>query len=120
MPRYYCDYCDAYLTHDSPVVRKQHNSGYKHKANVKAYYSQFEEAEHAALIERQIADYHNRMGMPPARFMGPPQPGMPPPRGGPGPMPYPPRPGMGPPPPYGQRRDRRVMLARRSLLPVVP
>ncbi|MCO5591762.1 hypothetical protein L7F22_045754 [Adiantum nelumboides] len=32
MPRYYCDYCDTYLTHDSPSVRKQHNAGYKHKA----------------------------------------------------------------------------------------
>ena len=68
MTRYYCDYCDTYLTHDSvrhteicfgkmtdsiehkltavidpvhyptdkpavvqPVVRKQHNDGYKHK-----------------------------------------------------------------------------------------
>lgn len=25
MPRYYCDYCDVFLTHDSPSVRKQHN-----------------------------------------------------------------------------------------------
>lgn len=31
MPRYYCDYCDTYLTHDSASVRKQHNAGYKHK-----------------------------------------------------------------------------------------
>lgn len=38
MVRYYCDYCDAFLTHDSPAVRKQHNTGYKHKSNVKAYY----------------------------------------------------------------------------------
>ena len=30
--------CDAFLTHDSPAVRKQHNSGYKHKSNVKSYY----------------------------------------------------------------------------------
>lgn len=34
------DYCDSFLTHDSPAVRKQHNSGYKHKSNVKAYYLQ--------------------------------------------------------------------------------
>ena len=39
MPRYYCDYCDAYLTHDSASVRKQHNIGFKHKANVRAYYA---------------------------------------------------------------------------------
>ena len=31
MPRYYCDYCDAHLTHDSNSVRKQHNAGFKHK-----------------------------------------------------------------------------------------
>ena len=34
MPRYYCDYCDAFLTHDSPSVRKQHNMGRKHRDNV--------------------------------------------------------------------------------------
>lgn len=34
------DYCDSFLTHDSPAVRKQHNTGYKHKSNVKAYYLQ--------------------------------------------------------------------------------
>ena len=28
------------MTHDSPAVRKQHNTGYKHKSNVKAYYLQ--------------------------------------------------------------------------------
>ena len=33
MPRYYCDYCDAYLTHDSRSVRKQHCSGFKHKVS---------------------------------------------------------------------------------------
>ncbi|ABO94751.1 predicted protein [Ostreococcus lucimarinus CCE9901] len=41
MARYYCDYCNAHLTHDSATVRKQHNSGFKHKANVRAYYAQF-------------------------------------------------------------------------------
>ena len=56
MARYYCgtrlfaflsnlkctqDYCDAFLTHDSATVRKQHNSGFKHKANVRNFYTQF-------------------------------------------------------------------------------
>ena len=41
MPRYYCEYCDAYLTHDSATVRRQHISGFKHKANVRNYYLQF-------------------------------------------------------------------------------
>lgn len=27
MPRYYCDYCDSYLTHDSMAGRKQHMRG---------------------------------------------------------------------------------------------
>ncbi|KFM22810.1 U1 small nuclear ribonucleoprotein C [Auxenochlorella protothecoides] len=54
MPRYYCDYCDAYLTHDSPVVGKQHNSGYKHKANVKSYFTQFEETMQQRQLEAQI------------------------------------------------------------------
>ena len=41
MPRYYCEYCDAYLTHDSATVRRQHISGFKHKANGRNYYLQF-------------------------------------------------------------------------------
>ena len=35
MPKYYCDYCDCYLVSSSIAVRKQHNNGAKHKANVK-------------------------------------------------------------------------------------
>ena len=35
MPKFYCDYCDMNLTHDSPSVRKTHCSGLKHKENVK-------------------------------------------------------------------------------------
>eukprot|EP00884_Botryococcus_braunii_P018499 jgi/Botrbrau1/5332/Bobra.0346s0006.1 len=57
MPRYYCDYCDTYLTHDSPVVRKQHNTGYKHKANVRNYYMQFEEAQTQSLIDNKIMEF---------------------------------------------------------------
>lgn len=119
MTRYYCDYCDTYLTHDSPVVRKQHNSGYKHKANVRNYYMQFEESQTQSLIDSKIMEFaqHARPptmpGMPPAMPLGvgmgggPPQgmQGMPPPgMGGPppgmgGPPPgFRPPPGMAPPP----------------------
>ncbi|KAF7089650.1 hypothetical protein CFC21_092573 [Triticum aestivum] len=49
MPRYYCDYCDTYLTHDSPSVRKQHNAGYKHK--------QFEEQQTQSLIDQRIKEH---------------------------------------------------------------
>ena len=37
MPRYYCDYCDMYLTHDSAVGRRQHNYGWKHRENYKLF-----------------------------------------------------------------------------------
>ncbi|KAG9457546.1 hypothetical protein H6P81_002054 [Aristolochia fimbriata] len=57
MPRYYCDYCDTYLTHDSPSVRKQHNAGYKHKANVRSYYQQFEEQQTQSLIDQKIKEH---------------------------------------------------------------
>lgn len=30
MPKFYCEYCDIYLTHSSPVGRRQHNHGRKH------------------------------------------------------------------------------------------
>ncbi|KAI4314019.1 hypothetical protein L6164_026962 [Bauhinia variegata] len=57
MPRYYCDYCDTYLTHDSPSVRKQHNAGYKHKGNVRQYYQQFEEQQTQSLIDQRIKEH---------------------------------------------------------------
>ncbi|KAM7463023.1 hypothetical protein LguiA_031144 [Lonicera macranthoides] len=57
MPRYYCDYCDTYLTHDSPSVRKQHNAGYKHKANVREYYQSFEQQQTQILIDQKIKEH---------------------------------------------------------------
>ncbi|KNA22901.1 hypothetical protein SOVF_029220 [Spinacia oleracea] len=62
MPRYYCDYCDTYLTHDSPSVRKQHNAGYKHKANVRIYYQQFEEQQTQSLIDQRIKEHLSGQG----------------------------------------------------------
>ncbi|XP_059656882.1 U1 small nuclear ribonucleoprotein C-like isoform X2 [Cornus florida] len=62
MPRYYCDYCDTYLTHDSPSVRKQHNSGYKHKANVRTYYQQFEEQQSQSLLDQRIKEHLGQTG----------------------------------------------------------
>jgi len=40
MPKYYCDYCDTFLTHDSASVRKSHIEGVRHQAAVRAYYAQ--------------------------------------------------------------------------------
>ncbi|KAI9015420.1 u1 small nuclear ribonucleoprotein-like protein C [Hyaloraphidium curvatum] len=39
MPRYYCDYCDIFMTHDSAPARKAHNGGWKHRQFVQEYYS---------------------------------------------------------------------------------
>ena len=69
MPRYFCDYCDAFLTHDSPAVRKQHNTGYKHKSNVKSYYMQLDEAQAQGAAERQRMEFQRRGG-PPVREQG--------------------------------------------------
>ncbi|GER32988.1 U1 small nuclear ribonucleoprotein C [Striga asiatica] len=70
MPRYYCDYCDTYLTHDSPSVRKQHNAGYKHKfkityvltyydeqANVRLYYQQYEAQLNQSFIDQKVKEH---------------------------------------------------------------
>lgn len=120
MPRYYCDYCDTFLTHDSPAVRKQHNAGYKHKANVRNYYMQFD-AEDAIGVSsgpEPMRPLEDRAPVP--TFLsaprqpypaGPPRPmgggpmpmggGMPPPGMMPRPGMGPAQPGMGPPHPGG-------------------
>lgn len=41
MTKFFCDYCQVYLTHDSQGGRKQHNRGRKHQDAVKAYYMNF-------------------------------------------------------------------------------
>ncbi|KAK0554254.1 U1 small nuclear ribonucleoprotein C [Tilletia horrida] len=38
--KHYCDYCDVLLTHNSIAVRKAHNAGRNHLANVRDYYQQ--------------------------------------------------------------------------------
>lgn len=39
MVKYYCFYCDVFLSHGSPGVRKSHNNGWKHKTKVREYYT---------------------------------------------------------------------------------
>ena len=111
MPKYYCDYCDTYLTHDSPSVRKTHNGGRKHKEAVRLYYTKWIEEQAQSFIDQTTASYKAQMGsgMPPF-FMGP-APGVPgvaiPPPGQMSMMPPPPvmmggsQPGMRPPGPGG-------------------
>lgn len=122
MPKYYCDYCDTYLTHDSPSVRKTHCTGRKHRDNVKFYYQKWMEEQAQHLIDATTAAFKagkiaqnpfaapppkvgvsipppNQLGPPPRSGMMPP--GMPPMMMGPhGPMP-PPMMGMRPPPMMG-------------------
>eukprot|EP01039_Chlorochromonas_danica_P003348 gene3348-3671_t len=88
MPRYYCDYCDAYLTHDSMTGRQQHMKGWKHRENFKNYYQQF--------YPQWMMEQQSRMHM---QYMGLPPPPPAPPGGLPmAGMPLPP-PGFAPPPP---------------------
>uniref|UniRef100_A0A915CGP6 U1 small nuclear ribonucleoprotein C n=1 Tax=Parascaris univalens TaxID=6257 RepID=A0A915CGP6_PARUN len=51
MPKYYCDYCDTFLTHDSPSVRKTHNGGRKHKENVRMFYQKWMEEQAQKLVD---------------------------------------------------------------------
>ena len=39
MPKFYCEYCGIYLTHSSPLGRRQHGEGRKHIQNKIDYYS---------------------------------------------------------------------------------
>jgi len=57
MPKYYCDYCDTFLTHDSPSVRKTHCNGRKHKENVKFYYQKWMEDQAQSLIDATTAAF---------------------------------------------------------------
>ncbi|GFT51351.1 u1 small nuclear ribonucleoprotein C [Nephila pilipes] len=57
MPKYYCDYCDTYLTHDSPSVRKTHCNGRRHKDNVKFYYQLWMENQAQNLIDATTAAF---------------------------------------------------------------
>ncbi|TRY89617.1 hypothetical protein DNTS_021511 [Danionella cerebrum] len=98
MPKFYCDYCDTYLTHDSPSVRKTHCSGRKHKENVKDYYQKWMEEQAQSLIDKTTAAFQQGK-IPPTPFPGGPPPGaslLPHPSIG-----GPPRPGMLPAPPMG-------------------
>jgi U1 small nuclear ribonucleoprotein C len=87
MPKYYCDYCDTFLTHDSPSVRKTHCQGRKHKDNVKYYFQKWMENEAQSLIDATTAAYKagkissNPFAQPPPGAAPPPmmgpRPGMP-------------------------------------------
>ncbi|KXH66522.1 U1 zinc finger [Colletotrichum salicis] len=115
MPKFFCDYCDVYLTHDSMSVRKAHNSGRNHLRNVVDYYQQIGHEKAQSVIDSITSSYaaegqaHNNPMLPqnqPGSAFPPPFPfpgGVPPPFPG---MPAgaPPFPqGMIPPPGQGGR-----------------
>ncbi|XP_051040169.1 U1 small nuclear ribonucleoprotein C-like [Phodopus roborovskii] len=68
MPKFYCDYCDTYLTHDSPSVRKTpHCRGWKHKEYVKDYYQKWMEKQVQSLTDKTMAAFQQGKA-PPAPF----------------------------------------------------
>ncbi|GMT07525.1 hypothetical protein PENTCL1PPCAC_29699 [Pristionchus entomophagus] len=88
MTKFYCDYCDTFLTHDSPSVRKTHNTGRKHKDMVRNYYQKWMDQRAQQLVDATAAAFAQR-----GRVMSGPPGGMMPPMMGRGMM----MGGMGPP-----------------------
>ncbi|KAE9410159.1 zf-U1-domain-containing protein [Gymnopus androsaceus JB14] len=81
MPKHYCDYCDVFLTHDSASVRKAHNSGRNHLANVKDYYASLGHDKAQSIIDQITSAYESSGGPPPGGFgFGPQHLGAPPPQ----------------------------------------
>lgn len=56
MQRYYCHFCDMYLSQDSPSVRKTHCTGRKHRDNVQVYYQFWMERHMDFVIEVKSAE----------------------------------------------------------------
>lgn len=87
MPKFFCDYCDVYLTHDSMSVRKAHNSGRNHLRNVIDYYQQIGHEKAQSVIDSITNSYAaegqaaNNPMLNQGGFTGMP-PGFPPPPGG--------------------------------------
>ncbi|KAF7332047.1 U1 small nuclear ribonucleoprotein C [Mycena kentingensis (nom. inval.)] len=68
MPKHYCDYCDVFLTHDSTSVRKAHNSGRNHLANVRDYYASLGHDKAQNIIDQITSAYETGSGPPPGGF----------------------------------------------------
>nr|XP_034348926.1 U1 small nuclear ribonucleoprotein C-like [Arvicanthis niloticus] len=135
MPKFYCDDCGTYFTHDSPSVRKTHCSGWKHKENVKDYYQKWMEEQAQSLTDKTTAAFlQGKIPLapfsapPPAGAMISPTPSLPgPPRPGMMPAPHmggpPVMPMMGPPPPgmmpVGPDPGMRPLLIRPPTRPMM-
>ncbi|WWC69873.1 uncharacterized protein I206_103816 [Kwoniella pini CBS 10737] len=57
MGKYYCDYCDIYLTHDSMNARKAHNTGRNHVANVRDYFAGLNHDKAQNIIDQIISQH---------------------------------------------------------------
>ncbi|GAA5830931.1 hypothetical protein JCM11251_005083 [Rhodosporidiobolus azoricus] len=127
MGKYYCDYCDVFLTHDSASVRRAHNAGRNHLSNVRDYYASLGNDKAQDLIDQIVRAFETGQrgpgqarilqmtaeGLPvgmtgvgaggaPLRFAGPATAAAPGQMGGMAGGPPPPMGGMGgPPPPMG-------------------
>ena len=69
MGRYFCDYCDAYLTHDSEAGRQQHNRGWRHRENFRSHYKRL----YPGFAARQQQHQLPFTGQPQLPFPGQPQ-----------------------------------------------
>ncbi|GAN01326.1 hypothetical protein MAM1_0006d00759 [Mucor ambiguus] len=101
MPKYYCEYCDIFLTHDSSSVRKAHNAGKNHILNVRNYYAEISHDKAQAIIDEITRAYDVAEAVLPPQYAGYPQPPygqFPPPGGFPPPPHMMARPGFPPPP----------------------
>ncbi|KAI8997481.1 U1 zinc finger-domain-containing protein [Pilobolus umbonatus] len=74
MPKYYCEYCDIFLTHDSSSVRKAHNAGKNHILNVRNYYAEISQDKAQAIIDDITRAYESASAVLPAQYSGYPQP----------------------------------------------
>ncbi|GAA6038535.1 hypothetical protein JCM8097_004618 [Rhodosporidiobolus ruineniae] len=57
MGKYYCDYCDVFLTHDSASVRRAHNAGRNHLSNVRDYYASLGNDRAQELIDQIVRSF---------------------------------------------------------------
>ncbi|KAG0044262.1 hypothetical protein BGZ83_010494 [Gryganskiella cystojenkinii] len=73
MPKYYCDYCDIFLTHDSSSVRKAHNAGRNHLINVKNYYTDLKPEVTQSVVDAVAKAYAEAGQSMPAQYSGYPQ-----------------------------------------------
>jgi U1 small nuclear ribonucleoprotein C len=57
MPKFYCDYCDIFLTHDSMRVRNDHNAGWKHKMFLQNYWTNLDARRVQVVVDRITQAY---------------------------------------------------------------